>query len=180
MPDQHYVDGNDETGPVLLPSKARCGVRNASLPRNFVWPEDSTCYCSDVESGQGVRNGFWHTIDLLSLPWSNNLWLTNSTEFLEEKVRLEKHLDRIYINQTEIFERRYVRTVVMKMTNGSFELNYLAERKINESEANAAVELEGEMRREWVIYNATADRFIQPRGEWVYEEGTHSTKVALV
>ena len=155
-----------------MPSKARCGVRNASLPRHFVWPEEGTCYCSDVE-GHGVRNGLWHTIDLLSLPWREALWLTNSTEFLEEKLRLEKHLDLVYINQTEIFERGYVRTVVMKMTKGSFELKNLAER--NASEAN--VEEEEEVRREWVVYNATADRFIQPRGEWVYEEGAHSTKV---
>ena len=179
MAEQHFVDGNEETGPLLLPSKARCGVRNASLPRHFVWPEDGVCYCSDVEPGRGVRNGLWHTIDLLSLPWSENLWLTNSTEFLEEKLRLEKHLDRIYINQTESFERGYVRTVVMKMTKGSFELKNLAEK--NESEANAAEEEEeGEVGREWVVYNATADRIIHPRGEWVFEEGTHSTKVAIL
>ena len=181
MPEQHFVDGTKETGPVLLPSKARCGVRNASLPRHFVWPEEGVCYCSDVE-GRGVRNGLWHTIDLLTLPWSENLWLTNSTEFLEEKLHLEKHLDKVYINQSEIFDHGYVRTVVMKMTKGSFELKNLAERKTNISEANEAEEEEeeeGEVRREWVVYNATADRFIEPRGEWVYEEGTFSTKVPL-
>ena len=183
MPEQHFVDGTKETGPVLLPSKARCGVRNASLPRHFDWPQEGVCYCSDVE-GQGVRNGLWHTIDLLSLPWSEDLWLTNSTEFLEEKLHLERHLDKIYINQTEIFDRGYVRTVVMKMTKGSFELKNLArEQKINGSEANAVAEEEeeeGEVRREWVVFNATADRIIEPRGEWVYKEGTHSTKVALL
>ena len=99
--------------------------------------------------------------------------MTNSTEFLEEKLRLENHLDLVYINQTEFFERGYVRTVVMKMTKGSFELKNLAERNV--SEANGLEE--EEVRREWVVYNATADRFIQPRGEWVYEEGAHSTKV---
>ena len=128
-----------------------------------------------------MRNGFWHTIDLLSLPWNEALWLTNSTEFLEEKLRLENHLDMVYINQTEIFERGYVRTVVMKMTKGSFELKNLAERNVSEAnfEEGEEKEEEGEVGREWVVYNATADRFIQPRGEWVYEEGTHSTKVSL-
>ena len=137
---------------------SRCGVRNASLPRDFVWPEDLTCYCSEVEGG-GVRNGLWHTIDLLSLPWSENLWWSDSKEFLEEKLKLERHLDRVYIYQNEIFDRGYVRTVVMKMTKGDFELKNLDQRNKNVSEADLAEEL----RREWVVYNATADRYILPR-----------------
>ena len=171
--EQHFDGGTDETGPVLVPSKARCGVRNASLPRHFVWPEEA-CYCSDV-GGEGVSNGLWHSIDLLSLPWTENLWLTNSTEFLREKLRLERHLDTTYINQTEIFDRGYVRTIVMKMTKGRFELRNLAQG--NTSEAILAGEEEDGVRKEWVVYNATADRVIPPRGKWEHEEGTFSTKV---
>ena len=173
MSEQHFDGGTDETGPVLVPSKARCGVRNASLPRHFVWPEEA-CYCSDV-GGEGVRNGFWHSIDLLSLPWTENLWLTNSTDFLQEKLRLERHLDTTYINQTEIFDRGYVRTIVMKMTKGRFELRNLAQG--NASEAILVGEEEDGVRKEWVVFNATADRVIPPRGKWEHEEGTFSTKV---
>ena len=31
VPDQHYVDGDNKTGPILVASKSRCAVRDASL-----------------------------------------------------------------------------------------------------------------------------------------------------
>ena len=65
----------------------------------------------------------------------------------------------------------------MKMTKGRFELRNLAQGNASEAILAGEGEEKDGGRKEWVVYNATADRVIPPRGKWEHEEGTFSTKV---
>ena len=65
----------------------RCGVKRPDYPSL-----KDKCYCLEKvpgpgrkEKGDGVKNGFWHIMEVLSLPWKEELFWPNTTEF---KVRL--------------------------------------------------------------------------------------------
>ena len=77
------------------------------------------CHCYERDK-VGVANGFWHKMEVLSLPWHTDLFWPNSSRFKEEKLKLERELDKMYLNSTEMTSKRYVRSVVIKFLKGSY------------------------------------------------------------
>ena len=81
----HYFNHTDteKVGLVLIANKTRCGVKKPDYPSL-----DDKCYClekfpgSDRRlKGEGVKNGFWHKIEVLSLPWQEDLFWPNTSMF---------------------------------------------------------------------------------------------------
>ena len=69
----------------------RCGVKKPDYPS-----VRDKCYCLEKkpgpersDAGDGVKNGFWHKMEVLSLPWHQDLFWPNTSMF---KVRLVMHL----------------------------------------------------------------------------------------
>ena len=68
----------------------RCGVKKPDYPS-----VRDKCYCLEKkpgpersDAGDGVKNGFWHKMEVLSLPWHQDLFWPNTSMF---KVRLVTH-----------------------------------------------------------------------------------------
>ena len=73
-----------------------------------------------------MKQGYWHTMEVLSLPWHADLGWPNTTMFKQNKVMLEKRLDNMYFNSSTIFSTlKYVRSVVMKFEKGKYQLQHL-------------------------------------------------------
>ena len=84
---QNYVYRNhtdvEKVGLLVVPSKTRCGVKKPDYPHIR-----DKCYCLEKkpgpersDAGFGVKNGFWHKMEVLSLPWHNDLFWPNTTMF---------------------------------------------------------------------------------------------------
>ena len=52
--------------------------------------------------GEGVKTGFWHIMEVLSLPWTEALFWPNTTEFKTAKRMLERELDNMYIQNSSL------------------------------------------------------------------------------
>ena len=121
----------------------RCGVKKPDYPS-----VRDKCYCLEKkpgpersDAGDGVKNGFWHKMEVLSLPWHQDLFWPNTsmfkvrlvTYFVQEhnplqdaKRLLEKELDTMYYsNSSKIVGHKYVRSVVMKFLPGNYRMQYL-------------------------------------------------------
>jgi hypothetical protein len=188
-------------GPVVMPEKYRCGVKSAYFPS-----AQDICHCSDIE-GDGVKTGFWHSIEVLSLPWQDDLWWPNSTAFKKAKLYVERELDRIYIENEFLFGRGYVRSVVMKMLKGDYELQHqtvqvndnctnlnetIAQDSDDASEEKAAnadytdhakacnvsTNLTDNVLREHVM-DQGKKRYIGAKGRWLHAENVFSTQVRV-
>ena len=90
----HYANHTDteKVGLVLIANKTRCGVKKPDYPSL-----DDKCYClekfpgSDRRlKGEGVKNGFWHKMEVLSLPWHEDLFWPNTSMFKVESLKLFK------------------------------------------------------------------------------------------
>ena len=186
LPDQYVTElhnDNVTVGMVVVPNKTRCGVKSADYPS-----VQDTCYCSDVEKA-GVRGGFWQVLEVLSLPWKEDLWWPNSTAFKVAKLDIEQRLDRMYLHNTVIFGHGYVRSVVMKMLKGSYELHNLTPPNVTESrewspdrtEAPAVEEGEEEAALVEYVYDDIVEewarRVIHARGGPRHPAGVFSTLV---
>ena len=126
----------------------------------------------------GVSNGFWHSMELLSLPWQDQLWWPNSTAFKQAKVEIEQKLDNLYIGNRRIFELGYVRSIVFKMQKGNFQLINLknTSNTTNTTSSGDSEDVETNILREYVLRGM--DKFvIEPKGKWDHEENLTSTKV---
>ena len=73
----------ENIGLVLIASKTRCGVKKPDYPS-----VRDKCYCLEKtpgpkrsDAGDGVKNGFWHKMEVLSLPWHEDLFWPNTTMF---------------------------------------------------------------------------------------------------
>ena len=84
---QNYIYRNhtdvEKVGLLVVPSKNRCGVKKPDYPHIR-----DKCHCLEKKPGPersdvgfGVKNGFWHKMEVLSLPWHNDLFWPNTTMF---------------------------------------------------------------------------------------------------
>ena len=73
----------DKNLSIIETENCRCGVKRPDYPSL-----KDKCYCLEKvpgpgrkEKGDGVKNGFWHIMEVLSLPWKQELFWPNTTEF---------------------------------------------------------------------------------------------------
>ena len=90
--DDAYHTDTEKVGLVLIANKTRCGVKKPDYPSL-----DDKCYClekfpgSDRRlKGEGVKTGFWHKMEVLSLPWHEDLFWPNTSMFKVESLELFK------------------------------------------------------------------------------------------
>ena len=181
LPDQYKTEMHNDNvtiGLVLVANKTRCGVKSADFP-----DIKDTCYCADKDK-DGVKNGFWHIMEVLSLPWQEKMWWPNSTEFKEAKQLIETNLDKMYIDNNYIFGMGYVRSVVIKMLRGEYELQYQGPRN-DTAELNDEYETPDNVTEENIqleyVYDDIVDpeyrRFIQAKGHWQHAANVYSTQI---
>ena len=82
----------------------RCGVKKPDYPS-----VRDKCYCLEKkpgpersDAGDGVKNGFWHKMEVLSLPWHQDLFWPNTSMF---KVRLVTSAPKSSIRRFVITEK---------------------------------------------------------------------------
>ena len=161
----------------------RCGVKKADYPSI-----DEKCYCFERDA-QGVKNGFWHIMEVLSMPWHPDLFWPNTTLFKQRKIELERELDEMYLNSTVINERGYVRSVVIKFKQGKYVLKHQTSTTTTTtttSTTTTTIQLRGRRsvpddERDYILDGTRTWRedkkyFIGAAGYWPYGEDEYSTQ----
>ncbi len=161
----------------------RCGVKKADYPSI-----DEKCYCFERDA-QGVKNGFWHIMEVLSMPWHPDLFWPNTTLFKQRKIELERELDEMYLNSTVIHERGYVRSIVIKFKQGKYVLKHQTSTTTTTtttSTTTTTIQLRGRRsvpddERDYILDGTRTWRedkkyFIGAAGYWPYGEDEYSTQ----